>query len=136
MSIQEFNYILDNGPIYTKRTIRHGDPEHQLQVQCVRWFRLKYKNILLWANPLGGKRDATTAAKLKAEGAMAGLPDLTIARASKGYHGLYIEMKNGKKNNPTELQKEFMRKLNEEGYKAVVCRSFDEFVSIVTEYLE
>lgn len=136
MTIEEFHNILDNGPVYTKKTIHHGDPEHQLQVQCVKWFRLKYKNVLLWANGNGGKRDAVTGAKMKAEGVLAGLPDLTIAKASKGFHGLYIEMKNGKKNNPTDAQKDFMSRLNEEGYKAVVCRSFDEFVQIVTEYLE
>lgn len=136
MTWEEYTKILDNGPSASGSVSHHGDPEHRLQVECVRWFRYKYPNIILWANPLGGKRDKITGAKLKAEGALAGTPDITILTARKGYHQMFIEMKNGKKGRLSDAQKELFPKIEAEGNKVVVCRTFEEFEKAVTEYLE
>ena len=79
-----------------KRKQRHNnDEEHQIQCSCVLWFRLKYpalKNIL-FAIPNGGRRDAVTGAKLKEEGATAGVSDLILLKSNRYYGGLCIEMK-------------------------------------------
>jgi hypothetical protein len=72
---------------------------------------------------------------MKAEGVLAGVPDLHIPAANNGFHGLYIEMKHGK-NKPTEKQATVMDKLKNEGYKCVVCYSFGEFQEAVNEYLK
>lgn len=113
----------------------HASPEHQLQVQCVRWFRLQYPKVKIWSNANGGQRNIVVATRMKAEGVLKGVPDLTVAAVRKGFHGLYIEMKNGKRNNPSPEQKALLDYLNNEGYQAVVVRSFAEFQQVVNDYL-
>lgn len=108
--------------------------EHKLQCACVRWLRLQYPNILCFAIPNGGARSALTGAMLKAEGVVAGVPDLMIAVPKNGHAGLFVEMK-VKPNRPSREQKEIIIKLEDAGYKVAVCYTFDEFVKIVTEYL-
>jgi hypothetical protein len=108
--------------------------EHNMQVACVRWFKYEYPKVVIMSIPNGGARNARVGAKLKAEGTLAGAPDLFIMSAKKGFHGLFVEMK-------TEIgvqqasQKEFEEKSREENYKYCVCRSFEQFTQIVEEYL-
>ena len=111
------------------------DPEHQLQVACVKWFRYQYPNVLIWATPNGGQRNVIVASKLKAEGALAGVPDLTIALPNQHYHGLYIEMKAGN-NKPTPEQKMIMEILISVGYRCEVCNSLAGFMEVVNDYLK
>lgn len=112
--------------------------EHDLQVQCVNTFRILYPQYsrLLMAIPNGGYRSPTTARNMRAEGQQAGVPDLLLATAKKGYHGLWIEMKNGKAGRVSDLQKEMMSRLEKEGYACAVCRTQDEFITTVKRYLE
>lgn len=109
--------------------------EHILQVDCVNYFRLRYPKGLIYAIPNGGQRNVIVAAKLKAEGVLSGVPDLHIAIAKNGFHGLYIELKNGKVGKVSENQKTIMEKLQSEGYRCEVCRSFDEFRTIIDNYM-
>ena len=109
--------------------------EHLLQVTCIKWFRLQYPKELIYAIPNGGQRNIITAKKLKAEGVTAGIPDLFIAAACGGYNGIYIELKNGKQGIVSESQKKIISHLQNKGYKVVVCRSFDDFVSTINAYL-
>lgn len=109
--------------------------EHNLQVSCVRWFRLKHRGCLIYAVPNGGQRNKIVAAKLKSEGVTSGVPDLHIPIANRFYHGLYIEMK-VKPNTPTESQIEMMNQLRLNGYKCEVCYSLDEFMRVVNEYMK
>ena len=112
--------------------------EHDLQVQCVHIFRLLYPNYwrLLMAIPNGGYRTATTARKLHAEGVQPGVPDLFLAVARKGYHGLWIEMKNGKTGVLSEHQKEMIARLKAEGYACDVCRTQEEFINSIKNYID
>ena len=70
--------------------------------------------------PNGGKRDRVTAAKLKAEGVKAGVPDIVLPVPRGSYHGLWIELKvdNGK---PSKEQREWLDYLNASGYCALLC---------------
>ncbi|MDR3266245.1 MAG: VRR-NUC domain-containing protein [Tannerella sp.] len=108
--------------------------EHDLQVACVTWFHCQYPNELIYPIPNGGQRNIVVAVKLKAEGVVSGMPDLAVASAKKGFHGLYIELKVGK-NKPTANQISIIYKLSSEGYKCSVCYSLDEFMRIVNNYL-
>jgi hypothetical protein len=112
--------------------MRHD--EHNLQTACVKWFRLQYPKYLIYAIPNGGQRNAVVGGKMKAEGVLPGMPDLHIPAAKGGFHGLYIEMKTGK-NTPDGNQRTVMQKLQDEGYRCVVCYSFDEFRKEVNGYL-
>ena len=109
--------------------------EHDIQVNCVNYFRLRYPKGLIFAIPNGGQRNVIVASKLKAEGVLSGVPDLCIPIAKKGFNGLYIELKNGKSGKVSDNQKTIMSKLQSEGYQCEVCRSFDEFRSVVDGYM-
>ena len=110
--------------------------EHQLQVQCITWFKLVYNNKLIFAIPNGGNRNIGTAIKLKKEGVLAGVPDLFVAEPTKHYAGLFIEMKNGKKGKVSDSQKIIMPQLSLRGYRVEVVRSFEEFQDIINLYLK
>jgi len=122
----------------------HRDKEHQLQVSCVKWFRYQYANLdcLLFAIPNGGRRDKTTASKLKAEGVVAGVADLFLSVPKyKGEqcisHGLYIEMKTeDKASRQRDSQKHFESMVTMENYQYLVCRTKEDFIEKVTQYLQ
>jgi len=109
--------------------------EHEIQVACVNYFRLRYPKGLIYAIPNGGQRNVIVASKLKAEGALSGVPDLHVPIAKKGFHSLYIELKNGKAGKVSDNQKAIMEKLKSEGHRCEVCRSFDEFRNVVNDYM-
>lgn len=113
-----------------------SNEEHQLQCACVRSFRFKYPRFRhnLFAVPNGGKRDKTTAAKLKAEGALAGVADLIFLKSNRYYGALLIEMKT-RTGRQTDTQREWQKLIETDGYKYVVCRSVDDFMREVDEYL-
>lgn len=113
-----------------------ADEEHRLQVQCVAWFRSRYPHLrsVLISVPNGGRRDAVTGARLKAEGATAGAADLILLKPNKFYGALCIEMKTPK-GRQQKTQKAWQAAVEAQGNKYVVCRSFEEFKEIVTEYI-
>ena len=71
---------------------------------------------------------------LKAAGLKAGVPDVSLPVARRGFNGLYIEMKYGK-NKPTKEQEEVMAQLVEQGYKVCVCYSFEDAREVIRHYL-
>lgn len=112
--------------------------ESRIQQECVRWFRLQYAGMwnLLFAVPNGGARSKVEASIMKAEGVTAGVSDLILLCPNGAYHGLCIEMKTGeKKSRQTENQIEWMRAVQNVGFKYVVCRSFESFKKEITDYL-
>lgn len=111
--------------------------EHQLQCECIKWFRYQYNEYkdLLFAIPNGGKRNLQVAIKLKREGVISGVPDLFLAKPTKIYSGLFIEMKFGK-NKPTENQIYQMELFKQNGYRVEVCYSFEQFVELIENYIK
>lgn len=117
---------------------RPTDEEHRIQCECVRWFSLQYPRLhgRLFAVPNGGRRDATTAAKLKAEGVVAGVADLILLKSNRDYGALLIEMKT-RKGRQRDSQKQWGNTVCADSeYKYVVCRSFDDFKREVDDYLK
>lgn len=118
-----------------KRIIGRSKPGHEesdIQQACVRWFRLAHPECLCFAVPNGGRRDAVTGAKLKGEGVMAGVSDLVIVAEGKV---LFIEMKT-RKGRQQESQKEFQRRVETLGHKYIVCRSLDDFMEMVGDWVK
>ena len=113
--------------------------EHEHQVALFNWARyneVTYPELtLLYANPLGGKRPKRTAARMKAEGAKAGVPDITLPVARGDYHGLYIEMKAGK-NKPTQKQWGWIDQLRRQNYAVHICYSWERARDVLVAYLE
>ena len=113
----------------------HQHTESSLQIECVKWVRATFPHFdkLFLSVPNGGQRNAVTARIMKAEGVVAGVSDLMLLIPNNGYHGLCIEMKT-EKGRQSEHQKMFQEEAESNGYKYVVCRSFDEFASEIYRY--
>lgn len=112
------------------------DEEHRIQSACVRWFRLQYPDMRhnLFSVPNGGKRDAVTGAKLKEEGALAGVADLILLKSNRFYGALLIELKTPK-GRQSDTQKEWEQKITADGYKYVVVRSLEDFRREIKQYI-
>lgn len=119
-----------------KERRKKSSPEHDLQVRCVWWFRMQYKKAMIFAIPNGGHRNVVVARRMKDEGVMKGVPDLCVPYPSRGFHGLYVEMKAGKKGKVSTEQEQVMDELSERGYRCAVCRDFDEFKAVVDRYMK
>ncbi len=89
---------------------------------------------LLFAIPNGGKRNITTAVRLKKEGVKSGVPDVCLPVPCGEYHGLYIEMKVDE-NKPTENQSWWIEQLQKQGYRVDVCYGWGEAVKVIVGYL-
>lgn len=111
-----------------------GREEHYLQCGCVRWFWAQWPNETLFAVPNGGKRAPRTGADLKAEGTVPGVSDLILMRQNKRYGALAIEMKTPTGRQSKE-QKDWQKRAEAGGWKYVVCRSLDDFMREVNNYL-
>jgi hypothetical protein len=121
-----------------KRRAKPRELERVHQVALIKWVRT-VRDIypvlkLLYAVPNGGKRNLRVARKLKAEGVLAGVADLCLPAARRGYHGLYLEMKSDE-GVATEEQKEFLRGVSGEGYCAVIAQGVDEAKAALEWYI-
>lgn len=115
-----------------------SDGEHRLQEACVRWFSLTHPRLRgrLFAVPNGGRRDAVTGARLKAEGVVAGVADLILLKSNARYGALLIEMKTAG-GRQSDSQRLWQRAVTAGGeYKYVVCRSLGDFMREVDGYLK
>lgn len=112
--------------------------EHEEQVALMEWAAYQANAApelgLLFAIPNGGDRHPAVAAKLKAEGVKAGVPDLMLPVARGPYHGAFVELKVGR-NRPHAAQLEWIERLRRQGYYAVVCHGFDEARQAIEDYL-
>jgi len=106
--------------------------EHNHQKLLIAWFRANYPDILVFAIPNGGRRDAATAQNLKSEGVVAGIPDLFVA---DGKPGLFVEMKK-----PggvlSAAQKVIIPALKAAGYEVSVCYGYNEAKIAIMDYLK
>lgn len=97
--------------------------------------------------PNGGKRNAIVAAKLKAQGTVAGYPDIMVfhpegLRAMSDREGwgdrkvgLALELKVWD-NKPSEAQEAIHELLRSAGWRVVVCYGIGEVESAVKDYLK
>ena len=116
--------------------------EHDLQKLCIEWFDLQFSNtdIRIFAIPNGGKRNIVTAKKMKAEGVRSGVLDLFMPVPAGQYHGIFIEMKRPKTSKQkagtvSKDQKDWIVYLTEQGYCCKVVDDFDQFRSVIKNYL-
>ena len=122
--------------------LRHS--EHDLQSACVHWFRMQYRGIapLLFAVPNGIFFNSKTNGKAFAyhrklidEGLTSGVADLILLVPRGGFGALCVEMKT-KIGRQSEKQKEWQRAAENNGNKYVVCRSLEDFMTVVRGYLD
>ena len=105
--------------------------EEQIQTACIQWVRLAYPNLVSFAVPNGGSRNAIEAMHMKRSGVLAGVSDLIIVGTGKV---LFVEMKT-QKGRQSGHQKAFQQAVERLGHRYVVCRSFDEFKREVEQFI-
>lgn len=108
-------------------------PESEEQIKLVTWLRKRDILVAHFAN--GGRRNKFEAYRFKLLGVSAGVLDLIIPIARKGYHGLFIEMKKISGGTVSQVQKWWITELTREGYLALVANGFEEGKKIVIDYL-
>ncbi len=89
--------------------------EHDEQAGFIQWFRAKWPRVLIFAIPNGGKRNISTAKKLKLEGVVPGVPDLFIPA-----WGIWIEMKRQKGGRTSSDQDDMISYLESIGHRVIV----------------
>lgn len=123
--------INDIRTLYRKGFRKPRHIESCIQQDCVSWFRWQYSNYIIFAVPNGGSRNALESANMKKEGVMPGVSDLIVIANGKI---LFVEMKAGK-NTQQQSQKDFQHKVEDLGFKYILCRSLEEFISAIEEWL-
>ena len=100
------------------------------------WFRLQYPEyaFMLISVPNGVATTATQGRILKREGMVAGVADLLLLVPRHGKGCLAIEMKTGK-GVQRESQKIWQQQAEKAGNVYVIVRSFEQFRSVVCDYL-
>lgn len=113
--------------------------EEQEQAAVFEWATIMAYQMpelrLLFHVPNGAYRPIATAAKLKAAGVKAGVPDLCLPVARSGYHGLYIELKRKKNGRVSDAQSSWIDELRHQGYRAEICHGADEACDVLMSYL-
>jgi hypothetical protein len=116
---------------------RRVEFEHQASLfQWAKWAQARFPALeLLHASAAGERRDKATAIKLLLMGVRKGFPDVQLPVARGGYIGLWVEMKsdNGRL---SEDQQRIKARLEDEGHRYCVCRSWLDAKDAVVAYLE
>lgn len=123
---------------YTGKKVLRGSEEYE-QSQVIAWARF-YGRFhpelnMLFHVPNGGARDKREGANLKKAGVLAGIPDLILPVARKGFHHLYIEMK-VEPNKPTATQVTILKDLKNEQNLAIVCYGAEQAKKVIRWYLD
>lgn len=113
--------------------------EEEEQITLFSWAEAMAAQVpelrLLFHIPNGGLRTKREAAAFKAQGVKAGVPDLFLPVARKGYHGLFVELKRRKGGRLRPDQRGWLDDLFEQRYLAVCCHGADEAMAVIGQYL-
>lgn len=114
-------------------------PEDRLQIAIAQFLQLQYPKVVWLHPPNEGKRTPFEQYLYKQLGCLTGASDMIIFEARGEYHGLVIEIKvkyaSGKKNYPTERQKDFLRALTAKRWCVAVVWSLEEAIDLINGYM-
>lgn len=133
--------------------MKRTDHEHEAQAAVFTWAAMnenRYPALRnLFAIPNGGHRDVRTAAKMQREGLNPGVPDMMLACCRLadtvgdiGRCGLFIELKRpalpgrSRAGVLSPLQKEWIARLEDAGYKCAVCLGSEDAINTIKRYLK
>ena len=110
------------------------DLEHLVQKAICQYLDLR--GVLYFSVPNGGQRNKIVAAKLKAEGAKAGIPDLCIIHDGMAF---FLEVKRpkslgGAKGRLSPVQKEMIGKIEEAGGEVKVVYSVADVIEAMIDW--
>lgn len=112
--------------------------ESSEQIAFFHWVRIqgctdeRFKTIFAISN--GMHSSAKAGFRAKREGLRAGISDVFVPIASRGYHGLFIEFKI-KPNKLSDKQEEFFKRVHGQGFACRIAWSADDAIKILKEYL-
>jgi hypothetical protein len=122
--------------------------EQSILFQRARMYEPRVPELrLLHAIPNGGDRHPAVAAKLRAEGVRAGVPDVCLPVPRRGHSALYIEMKRLRpratktgisfdRTRTTLEQELWIEGLRSVGCRVEVCYTAEEAWAVIADYLE
>lgn len=90
---------------------------------------------LLHHIPNGGSRDPREAHNLRLQGVKPGVPDIFLPVPKGRHHGLYIELKRVRGGRVSDDQRAWLDRLNHLGYRALVCKGWQEAQTAILDYL-
>jgi hypothetical protein len=117
--------------------------EHALLCEYLRY---NYPVVIFFSDLSGVKLPIGLAKKIKGLKCSRGIPDLFIAYPSKGYYGLFIELKrtgtklykkNGDlfQNEHLATQAKVLEHLRTDGYRAEFCLGYQDAITLIDWYL-
>ena len=109
--------------------------EERLQSEIIKYIKLQYPKVRYCASLGGIYTGPRQAIKAKRTGYSRGFPDLQFTEARKGFYGLFIEIKTHK-GTATQVQKEWIKDLQERGYKAEICKGLPPILDLIDWYFE
>ena len=113
------------------REVNMESSEHNHQIGFLRWFKNRYPDIMIFAIPNGGKRDISTAKRLKEEGVLKGVPDLMVPSKK-----LFLEFKRAKGGVISKDQEKVIAYLQRVGYTVLICRGAEDGSRQVLDFLK
>lgn len=122
---------------FPKRKPKRNSPERNLQATFFTWLFYAHRDVykLSYSIPNGAwTKNIWEAIKLKNTGLRKGVWDVCISYPTARNPGLYIEFKIGS-NKLTPEQEEWGERVRDRGYATAVCRTMDEAIKAITEYL-
>ena len=124
-------------PTVKPRTKRNAQPEAIEQAKVIAWARANERNYpylwMLHSSLNGLKRTPYASNKAKAQGMLAGVPDLFMPVAIGNSKGLYIEMKS-KTGRIRDEQSKFLQAASNFGYSCFICYSAVEAIDKIKGY--
>lgn len=116
---------------------QHKQPEAKIQASAVLWLWNEHpetRGLFIHIPNEGNRASAKDGALRRSLGLVAGAPDTFLFMPRNGYAGLAVEFKT-EVGVQSEEQKAFQARLEKNGYAYRLCRSLEQFKTIINEYL-
>lgn len=99
------------------------------------WVRYNKFDKFIWHTANERQTSPQSGVLLKRKGVKPSVSDITVARQSQGYGGMYLELKS-EDGKLSKHQSEFLHDMQEEGYKTYIAWSADEAIQAIKDYLQ
>jgi hypothetical protein len=102
--------------------------ESAIQAAIVQALRLQFPRAIVAAVPNGGSRNVIEAARMKATGTLAGMPDLVVALPNGVTAWLEVKAKKGR---ISDKQEQLLESLHQLGHHVEIVRDVDDALTFV-----
>lgn len=124
-----------------------NQPEYHLQVEICQWLRYQFSEVLFLSDTVASCKLTMPQAvrNKKIQCAAFSCPDILIFQPNKLFHGMALELKikspykkDGSLYSDTHLEEQAatIKRLNELGYMASFCWSFEQAKELITDYMK